>query len=302
MDALYAHAEAHHGVVSREEAKTLGFSSNRIDYLTRTGRLKRVGPQIFVVAGVPDTWHRQARIAALSVDGLVSHRAAAALHRIDGFSPGEIAVTVAKDRRPKQCPERLFRSTQMHFADPVNIDGIPTTGLARTVLDLAAVISYSRLERAVDAVLRQELCDWPALYEVLVTHSIQGRNGCGPLRRLLDVRYGEESIPDSSWNRMVGQLIERSSLPTPIYEHEIRNASGQFLARVDLAFPRQRIAVELDSVRWHLNRESFERDPRRKNKLLLDGWTVLTFTWSDYVDQPWSITESVAAALRQSAA
>lgn len=302
MDAFYAHVEAHHGVVSREEALALGLSSNRLDYLVRKGQLRREAPRVFAIAGAPDSWHRRARTAALSVSGLVSHKAAAFLHNIDGFNRADIEVTVPKARRPKAFSETLRRSTQFQLADPVVIDGIPTTGISRTVLDLAAVVSYSRFERAVDAVLRQKLCEWPDLYEVLVLHSVQGRNGCGPLRSLLDARYGEKTIPDSSWNRMVGQLLTRNGLPDPTFEHEIQDESGRFAGRVDLAFPRRRIAIELDSVRWHLNRDSFEKDPRRKNQLTLLGWTVLTFTWSDYVDRPAELIRVVSNALAQTAA
>lgn len=302
MDAFYAHAETHHGVVSRTEAQDLGLTTNQLDYLVQVGRLRRAAPRVYVVAGTPDSWHRRARVAALSVDGLVSHQAAARLHGIDGFKGSDISVTVPKDRRPKNSPERLHRSTQYRFADPVVVEGVPTTGITRTVLDLAAVTPYSRFERAIDAVLRTEKCDWPELYEVLALHSIQGRNGCGPLRALLDARYGEESIPDSAWNRMVGQLLIRSGVGIPTYEHAIRDREGQFVARVDLAFPQQRVAIELDSIRWHLNRESFERDPRRKNRLVLLGWTVLTFTWSDYIDRPSTLIQSVSDALHQTAA
>lgn len=302
MDAFYEHAETHHGVVSRAEAQALGLTTNQIDYLVRVGRLRRIAPRVYVLAGVPDTWHRNARVAALSVDGLVSHKAAARLHGIDGFNNAGLELTVSKDRRPKSSPEQLHRSSQYRFADPTVIDGLPTTGITRTVLDLAAVLPYSRFERAIDAVLRQEKCEWPELYEVLALHSIQGRNGCGPLRALLDARYGDESIPDSAWNRMVAELIIRSGVGIPNYEYTVRDSQGRFVARVDLAFPQQRVAIELDSVRWHLNRESFEKDPRRKNKLVLLGWTVLTFTWSDYIDRPASLVQAVADALHQTAA
>lgn len=301
MDELYSHASTHHGVVSRAEAAALGFSKNQIDYLLRKGVLQRAAPQTFVVAGSPDSWHQRARVAALALDGLLSHRAAAALHQIDGFHLGRLELTVPKQRRPHCIGVHMHRTTQMPLADPVERDALPVTGIARTVLDLAAVLSYQRFERAIDAVIRQELCAWHDLYEVLILHSVQGRNGCGPLRAILDVRYGEASVPDSAFNRMVVQLLERSGLPSPAFEYEIRDEGGRFIGRVDLAFPRQRLVIELDSVRWHLNRESFEKDPRRKNRLLLAGWKVLTFTWSDYVDRPQELISSVRSALQAAA-
>ncbi len=301
MDALYAHAEAHHGVVSRREALALGLSNNQIDYRLRKGILRRAAPRVFILSGSPDSWHRRARIAALSLDGLVSHTAAAALHGIDGFGLRKIEISIGKDRRARGSRETVRRSTQLRFAEPVAIDALPVTGLTRTVLDLAGVLPYARFEWVVDAVLRQKLCEWHDLYEVLARHSIQGRNGCGPLRAILDARYGETNLPDSAFNRMVGKLLEDAGMPA-VYEHEVRDEFGRFVGRVDLAYPSRRIAIELDSVRWHLNRESFERDPRRKNKLTLQGWTVLTFTWADYIDRPSELVRSVRSALEQAAA
>lgn len=299
--ALYSHASRHHGVVSRSEAIQLGLTRGQFDNMVRQGVLLRVAPRVYVTAGSSETWHQRARVAALSVNGLVSHRAAAALHGVDGFSKRMVEVTTDKNQRPTKCSALLHRSTQMRFADSVELSGLPVTGISRTILDLAAVVRYSKFEQSVDAVLRRGLCDWPDLYEALTLHSIQGRNGCGPLRAILDARYGDTTIPDSNFNRMVVQLLERTGLPSPVVEHEIYDERGWLAARVDLAYPRRRLAIELDSVRWHLNRRSFEQDPRRKNALTLLGWTVLTFTWSDYIDHPARLVAQVSAALCQAA-
>lgn len=249
------------------------------------------------MSGAPDSWRRCARASVLSTGGLLSHQAAAANHGLDGFPEGAIEVVIPKDRRIKSNNATVHRSTQLGKADPTEVNGIPTTGLERTVLDVAGVVSYRRLEWLIDAVLRDGQTDWPSLFDVWLRHSIQGRNGCGPVRRLLDERYGDTAIPDSKWNRMVGRLLADAGVGTPAYEHTIRDSEGRFLARVDLAYARQRVAIELDSVKWHLNRESFESDPRRKNKLALAGWIVLTFTWADYADRPGDLLRVVRSAL-----
>ena len=119
------------------------------------------------------------------------------------------------------------------------------------------------------------------------------------MRALLDVRYGESVVPDSRWNRMVETLLIDAGLPTPRLEYEVTAESGEFIARVDLAYPRQKLAIELDSIRWHHNLESFEKDPRRKNVLLVAGWRVLTFTWSDYAENPTGLTATVRSALTE---
>lgn len=302
MDSIYSFTEQHHGVLSRRESVQLGLSPGQLIHQVRRGRLRRVAPNVYVVAGSPDSWHRQARIAALSIAGLVSHNAAAALHGIDGYRLGKLELVVPKDRRPRREEYTIHRTTQFHLTDPVEIDSIPTTGLTRTVIDLAGVTSFARFERTVDAVLRQDLCEWRELFAVLQCHSIQGRNGCGPLRRLLDVRDPQDPIPDSLWNRMVGQLLRAAGLPEPRYEFKIHEPNGSLIGRVDLAYPESRLAIELDSSRWHRNRASFENDPRRKNRLMTAGWTVLSFTWADYADRPHEIIKLVSGFCGRSAA
>lgn len=177
------------------------------------------------------------------------------------------------------------------------VEGLPVTGPARTVLDLFAVLSPQQAELAVDAALRQQLVDWPDLYEVLARHSARGRDGCGRLRAFLEAANPDAAIPDSRWNRMVGVLLLDAGLPEPTYEHMIETA-GSFVARVDLAYPRKRLAIELDSVRWHMNQSSFVADPRRRNRLLLAGWRVLTFTWADYYEHPQRLVAAVRGALK----
>ncbi len=295
---LRAHMAEHHGVASREEARTLGVSDSSLRRMIGRGEVVRAHPGAYRAASHPRTWLSTARSIALSSGGVISHRAAAALWGIDGFPFALHEATIDYERSVRMPGATLHRSKQFWLIDEHMIEGIPVTGIARTVLDVAGVVGPTRLDHAIDAVLRMQLLEWPDLYDVLIRHSAKGRNGCGKLRKLLDVRYGDNSIPDSLWNRNVGVLLVDAGLPEPAYEHEIVSANGEFVARVDLAFPGQRVAIELDSVRWHLNRQSFEADPRRKNSLLLEGWKVLTFTWADYVGDPASLVRTVRSSLR----
>ena len=95
---------------------------------------------------------------------------------------------------------------------------------------------------------------------------------------------------------MVEELLVDAGLARPRLEYRIHGADGRFLAQVDLAYPARRVAIELDSVRHHLNRESFVADARRRNRVTLAGWTVLSFTWDDYTNRPASLCDAVTAA------
>lgn len=295
-------AADHHGVFSTKEAAGFDVDGSNIRRRVAAGELIRLDRGVVGVVGVPDSWKRSARVATLSTGGFLSHHSALHLHEVDGFGETIPEVSIPKSRAMRRPDVIIHRTTQFGRAGARMVDGIECSSVERGVLDIAGTTSQRRLEQAVDAVLRQQYCDLPDLFDTWVRHSIQGRNGCGPLRRLLEERDEKDPIPDSRWNRMVGQLLVDALLPTPTYEHDITSASGNFLGRVDLAYPRQRLAIELDSARWHLNRESFEQDPRRKNLITLAGWTVLTFTWSDYIEQPARLVRTVANALNIKAA
>jgi very-short-patch-repair endonuclease len=52
---------------------------------------------------------------------------------------------------------------------------------------------------------------------------------------------------------------------------------GRFVARVDLAWPERKVALEYDGV-WHATAAQLHRDRRRLNRLATAGWTVLHVT------------------------
>ena len=54
--------------------------------------------------------------------------------------------------------------------------------------------------------------------------------------------------------------------------------------RPDLVDERLRLVLEADSFEWHGGRESLQRDARRYNLLVVDGWLVLRFAWEDVMD------------------
>jgi very-short-patch-repair endonuclease len=291
-----------HGVLTRAQALARGMTSRQVEQRVRSGQWVLVARGVYRHAAVPMGWKGSMMASSLALGAVVSHRSAAALHRISGYGPGPRELVVVRGRGRMatrlQYGITVHETTQVDRIDLVELDGIPCTGLARTVLDLAAVVRPKRLGFTVDSVIRDRMLDWPDLYSVLVRHSRRGRDGCGRLRALLDLRYGDQ-VPMSDWSRMVADLLRRTGLPEPALEFTVVDEAGRFVARVDLAFPSIRLAIELDSIRHHMNHESFRKDPRRRNRLTVLGWTVLNFTWDDYVDDPDGLCDTVVAAHRK---
>ena len=105
-------------------------------------------------------------------------------------------------------------------------------------------------------------------------------------------------MTDSGFERLVVARLREAGLPAPALQHEVVVAGKTY--RIDLAYPEARVAIELDGS-VHLRRDVWEADHGRQNALVLAGWTVLRFTWRDYLDRPADLVRHVAAALRAAA-
>ena len=73
-----------------------------------------------------------------------------------------------------------------------------------------------------------------------------------------------------------------AGFPPPVPQHEVR-MDKIFVARLDLAWPAAKVAVEYDGE-WHADARQFVRDRARLNKLVDAGWVVLHMTKRDLSD------------------
>ena len=182
-------------------------TSAQIEGRPRTGRWERVARGVYRHAATEQTRLSRLLTVCLAHNALASHRSAAAVHSIDGYSLDRIEVVVAANRSPAVKGATLHKSAQMDLARPTVRKAIPVTGVGRTVLDVAAVVSRRPLDDTIDAVLRDGRLRLWDLYDVLVSHARRGRNGCGALRAALDARLGGDRVSLSRWSRMVSDLL-----------------------------------------------------------------------------------------------
>ena len=168
------------------------------------------------------------------------------------------------------------------------VRGVGVTTPVRTLLDLASVEPLERAESALDAALRTGLVSLSRLQWFVRAHGGRGRRGTKAIKRLLEMRPPDYVPPHSPLERRVWNLIVDAGLPTPTRQHEVRDGS-HFIARVDLAYPDARIAVEADGYRWHSGRREWARDLARRNRLTGLGWHVLHVTQEDIALRPGEI-------------
>lgn len=96
------------------------------------------------------------------------------------------------------------------------------------------------------------------------------------LRRLVDSRAAT-GVTGSALEAQVLALLREEGLPMPMLQYVIES-EGRFLARVDFAYPEQRVAIEVDGFMFHDTRDGFDRERARGNELEALGWRVLRIT------------------------
>ncbi|HVL06921.1 MAG TPA: type IV toxin-antitoxin system AbiEi family antitoxin domain-containing protein [Acidimicrobiales bacterium] len=269
MDAAIATiAYRQHSLILRAQVLAVGMTDEMIRHRIAAGRWVRVAAGVYRLAGVPVSWKQRAMAACLmaGTGAVVSHRSAAVLWGVSGFRPGPLDITVPPGRSNRNTLARVHRST----VEGVLRDRVPVTRPSRMLADLAGVVSGDLLEEAVDDVLCRRLCRLPDL-----------PTG-GALGRVLAAWKGDGVAEGVAEMRVVRSLIA-AGLPSPVRQYEIW-VNGVFIARVDLAYPPFRLAMELDGFRWHAGRRRFRSDRIRRNRVEAAGWRLLEAAPDDIDD------------------
>ena len=240
--------------------------------------------------------HLKAAVDVLSGTTLAWGQSALALHDLaDHPSQPVVATTVEARCRSITVVTRSdlagLGSTTRH--------GIPTVPLPVAVASMASALPLRAMDDLVDDAIRKRLTTWPRLEAAFRSLSGRGRAGAKLLNQLVAERSIDSTVPLSIWSRDVAAKLVASGLGRPAIEWRVTDSSGRLIAQVDLAYPKHRYAIELDSVAFHHNRVAFEEDRRRDARLAQHGWRVGRFTWQQFTADWDQIAATVAAQLRQ---
>lgn len=294
---IAAIAASQHGLISLDQLRQFGLTTEQIAYRVRVGRLERLEPRLFRVAGAPETWRQRVMGACLSVGphAVACRRTAAALWDLVTISSPPVEVAVPRPRSPQWVSAAVFRSTDIIGAHRTVVDGIPVTTVPRTLVDLGAVARDHRVEDAVDRAIAQKLTTIKDLRGILDNVARRGRRGVGPLRRALD---GLAEGPESVLEMKLLRLILRSTLPRPAVQHWVE-VNGYPRYRIDIAYSEARLAIEGDGRDPHTRAKVFERDRERQNFLEDLGWHFLRFTWHHVTRRQEYVVSSIRGRLHR---
>lgn len=271
---LARHASPRYGLVTRPQLLAAKVCARTIDRAVDDGLMARLHEGVYVLPGSPLTWRRTVLAACLSAGpkAVASHATAAHLLSLSDVRPKEIEVTVPIRSHPIGDGFVVHRTRRPLVV--VEHDGIPVTCAARTIADMAARVPRSRLGEMLETAIRTGRATRADLEREL-RRVFRGRSVLAEL-------VAELVVSDSVLETRFRQALRQRGLPEPVPQYEIRRG-GILVARVDLAYPEQRIVVELDGLAFHSDRTAVERDRRRRNDIRTAGYALLEFGWSDVV-------------------
>jgi hypothetical protein len=275
-----AHAARHHGLVSWDQLRCEGLPEATIGGWVAQGRLERLAPEVYRIAGCPETWKQRVMLATLDSGGWASHRTSAAVRRLDGHPGMQIEVVVQRWKRSSRRPGyTVHESKDLKGVDLAEVDGIPCTSLVRTLIDLPAVEHPFRAEQALDHACRVDPGILVPTRQRFVEVARRGRNGTRAMRRLLNERPGDHIPVGSGFESQALRVIRRLDIPEPVRQHKITD--GDFIAFPDISWPPVRFFIECDSLAFHFGKRAHQWDRERRRHLKRLGWEGIEWTYED---------------------
>jgi very-short-patch-repair endonuclease len=283
LEHVHKLAGRHFGLITRNDLRTCGLSDKQVEHLVRTRAILRVHRAVFRLAGAAPSIEQNALSACLAIGShaVTSHTTAARLWRILDGTGDRPEVTLPRNRRSELSTVVVHRPRELRRDEVTRVGVIPVTRVARTVADLASSLSADDLEEALDEALRRRL----------VTPDQLARYA--PLRRLAEDR--RDGTPASRLERLATKALRNAGLPKPVRQHAVRTRGRTY--QIDLAYPVEHVAIELEGDAPHWGRVRRQYDYDRRNALELLGWRVFAYTWEDTTDRTLHFVTRVGEAL-----
>jgi very-short-patch-repair endonuclease len=166
---------------------------------------------------------------------------------------------------------------------------LPVTPVARTLLDIAAVLPFDQLRRAMAEAEYRRMIDLDSIPAVLK----RGRPGSAALKAALERHRPELARTLSVLEERFLALCETHGIRLPEVNAEV---AGMM---VDALWVAERVIVELDGQAAHGTFPAVEKDRGRELALRAVGYQVLRYTWQQVTAQPELVVGDLRAALLQ---
>lgn len=255
------------------------------------GRLHRLYQGVYAVGHTNLSLEGRCLAAVLASGpcSLLSHYSAGWLLGLASTRPVPVHVTTPVPRK-RRGAVRIHHSRTLIAADRSLERDIPVTSVARTALDLAAIIRFRNLRRLIRRSEELRVFDLDEFRSILARN--QGHRGAFRLERAIEV-YEPPRLTRSELEREFVARVERAGLGSPVTNS---STAGYEL---DVYWPELRFAVELDVYATHGAHEPFEEDRLRDEDLKLAGVELTRVTGHRFEREPRQVMQRVGRLLDQ---
>jgi very-short-patch-repair endonuclease len=176
------------------------------------------------------------------------------------------------------------------------VDGIPVTTVARTVFDLASLVSPARRRRGLVALnevqvaraLDDALARGVPLHRferVLASLAGRGRPGTRVMRELVLERSDGEPATESELEDLVEAVLVAAGVDLPTRQRVVGGTEAP-VGRVDFVYQPERVVLEADGRRHHTALLDAEADRWRDLELAAAGYIAVRVTKRQLVHEP----------------
>jgi very-short-patch-repair endonuclease len=268
------------GAITRDQALAAGLTTRNIRTLLGHGWARPIR-EILVSPNPADPFRTSLSAALLAYpEAVVAGVSAARLHKLAGlprWTPAEQPHLLLPVGRTYNARSGIRVRTGLHEGEATSRTGFRVTTLDRTVRDMARDVELDDLICLVDSALGT---GW------------QPQSPKPKLRAALALADGRS---ESTFETLIRLLLVRAGIPPQTLQFRVFNKNGREVARVDMAWPSLKLAVEADGREHHDLPKALYRDRVRSNDLAYEGWITLRFTWVDLLGDP----ETIVARVRR---
>lgn len=247
---------------------------------------------VWIAAQLPvdrSTWLAAARLV-LPVDAVLCLWSALDLLGFDLRAPDDVVVHAAFDHKPPRTRSGMqLRQLALHPTDALRRGGWLVTSPLRTAFDCARLLPFVEAVVVVDALAHAQVIG----LEDLAAYA-GDRPAVRSVRQVGKVLAAADRRSESPMETRLRLLLVAAGVHGLVPQWTVRTATGRFVARLDLAIPELKIAIEYDGA-WHWKQR--RSDDRRRDAVRGLDWTVLVFSAEDYYRHPDQLVRDVVAAI-----
>ena len=277
------------GRIAHHQLVAVGLSYGVIRSWLRTGYLIRVLPRVYAVGHAAPSYAASLWETVLyaGTGAALSHGTAAHWRGLINYPPRQIHVSTP--HQIPSLPSIVVHGRRQPFERFLH-DGIPTTSIAQTMVDLADTHEHNVVRHALAQLDFDDDLHIPSLIDI----TGHGKSGSAKLKRAIAAHQPRLALVNGKLEfDWLVWLEERGIEPLPEFRHIVWGY------RVDCHWPAHGLIVELDGIDNHSSPAQMKFDRQKDLTLRNHHLIVYRYDWDLVHEQPDAIESEIRRTLTE---